>query len=260
MKGKSWSVSIGMIFKKYYCFKCGAKLHKEKNHRVVSPGDVDYFQYQDRATYPRISHDVYDYHFKCPSCNSRYSYEHQCIVSIIQKDKRKIILNNKEYREKFLAAKNIVFKRRTIFNIIALYIFMILSCSLAYVLSKFDSTIIILSVIVLIIMTIINIWRYKHPKKRIKRTISNKDLDYSHDEEFLVNYLYSFSYNNKEDIYESNHCYCFYCNKKIESKDITKYDDNINALCPICNNKTIISENIDEVNEETIDLMNKYWF
>ena len=30
MNGKSWSIPFGMVFKKYYCSKCGEKLVKEK--------------------------------------------------------------------------------------------------------------------------------------------------------------------------------------------------------------------------------------
>lgn len=36
MKGKSWSISIGMVSKEHYCSKCGAKLEAERTHRVVT--------------------------------------------------------------------------------------------------------------------------------------------------------------------------------------------------------------------------------
>ena len=39
MKGKSWSIPVGMVFKKYYCSKCGGKLVKSKTHRVVTKDD-----------------------------------------------------------------------------------------------------------------------------------------------------------------------------------------------------------------------------
>ena len=42
MKGKSYSIPFGMVFKKYYCSKCGTKLEKEKTHRVVTKNDKDY--------------------------------------------------------------------------------------------------------------------------------------------------------------------------------------------------------------------------
>ena len=67
MKGKSWSIPVGMVFKKYYCSKCGGKLVKSKTHRVVTKDDKDYYQYHDVGTYPRYDYDVYSYEFKCQS-------------------------------------------------------------------------------------------------------------------------------------------------------------------------------------------------
>ena len=84
MKGKNYSIPYGMVFKKYYCSKCGMELEKERTHRVVSKDDKDYYQYHDHGTFPRSDHDVYDYRFKCPYCNTRISFEEQCIIKRIQ--------------------------------------------------------------------------------------------------------------------------------------------------------------------------------
>ena len=99
MRVKGIGIPIGMVFLKYHCSNCGAKLTKEKNHRIVSKDDVDYFSYQDRTTYPRLDHDVYDYHFKCSKCQNRYSYQYQCIINRIQKAKHQKILSKKEIKE-----------------------------------------------------------------------------------------------------------------------------------------------------------------
>ena len=88
MRVKDIGIPIRMVFLKYHCSNCGAKLTKEKNHRIVSKDDVDYFSYQDRTTYPRLDHDVYGYHFKCSKCQNRYSYQYQCIINRIQKAKQ----------------------------------------------------------------------------------------------------------------------------------------------------------------------------
>ena len=60
----------------------------------------------------------------------------------------------------------------------------------------------------------------------------------------------------------SNKCYCFYCKKEMEAKEINKYIDNDStALCPYCGIDSIIPDSIDEnINPSTIDEMNKYWF
>ena len=42
MNGKFIFIPFGMVFKKYYCSKCGTKLEKEKAHRIVTKDDWDY--------------------------------------------------------------------------------------------------------------------------------------------------------------------------------------------------------------------------
>ena len=72
MKGKSYSIPAGMVFKKYYCSHCGAKLVKSKTHRVVSKDDKDYYQYRDYGTFPRCDYDVNNYEFKCKNVIKKY--------------------------------------------------------------------------------------------------------------------------------------------------------------------------------------------
>ena len=72
---------------------------------------------------------------------------------------------------------------------------------------------------------------------------------------------YSYSYNNKSDIEESSECYCFGCNKMINTSEIKEYDENLHARCPKCGNKSIIADSIDEeITDYTIDLMHRYWY
>ena len=85
MNGKSWSIPFGMVFKKYYCSKCGEKLVKEKTHRVVTKDDLDYYQYHEKDMYPRSPVDVYSYRFRCNNCRKAITYNEQCILEIIQK-------------------------------------------------------------------------------------------------------------------------------------------------------------------------------
>ena len=87
MRGKSYSVPGGMMFKKYYCAKCGTKLEKERTHRVVTKNDRDYYRYHKRGRFPQPDYDVYDYRFQCPGCDSRISFDEQRIIEKIQKQK-----------------------------------------------------------------------------------------------------------------------------------------------------------------------------
>lgn len=106
MKGKSYAIPVGMVFKKYYCCKCGTKLEKERTHRVVNKEDKDYYQYQDCGTFPRVDHDVYDYRFKCPNCGKRNSYDEQCIMERIQKKSKSKILSSKEIKNNYQNCKH----------------------------------------------------------------------------------------------------------------------------------------------------------
>ena len=82
------SIPFGMLFKKYYCSNCGVKLEKEKTHRVVTKDDRDYYQYHEYGMFPLRDHDVYGYRFRCPSCKKRTSFDEQCVIERIQKQKR----------------------------------------------------------------------------------------------------------------------------------------------------------------------------
>ena len=85
---------------------------------------------------------------------------------------------------------------------------------------------------------------------------------YSYEKENLLKKLHAYSYNNKEKIMHSSKCYCFYCKKEMEAKEINKYIDNDStALCPYCEIDSIIPDSIDEnIDSLIIDELNKYWF
>ncbi len=105
MKGKSYSIPLGMVFKKYYCSKCGTKLEKEKTHRVVTKDDKDYYQYHEYGMFPLHDYDVYSYQFKCPSCEERISFDEQCIIERIQKKCSRFVLSPAEIKENYIACR-----------------------------------------------------------------------------------------------------------------------------------------------------------
>ena len=132
MKGKSYSIPFGMVFKKYYCSKCGTKLEKEKTHRVVTKNDKDYYQYHDYGMFPRSDHDVYDYRFKCPYCNTRISFEEQCIIERIQKKCNSKILSSIEIKDNNKECKTRDNKRVLIRNILVPTVFISLFFAMFY--------------------------------------------------------------------------------------------------------------------------------
>lgn len=261
MKGKSWSIPVGMIFKKHYCHHCGNKLEKEKNHRIVSKDDLDYYKYHDFGNYPRYDYDVYSYHFKCPSCNNRISYKEQCIIKRIQKTIGNNLVSSSEIKSLYKEAKAKDDKSFVVSEIIIFTIFISIFFLLFYFLSE-NKTLqqkIVTLICFILITTFMVISFFKSHKGKNK--LRHKQ-GYSYEKENLLKKLHAYSYNNKEKIMHSGKCYCFYCKKEMEAKEINKYIDNDStALCPYCEIDSIIPDSIDEnINSSIIDEMNKYWF
>lgn len=261
MKGKSWSIPFGMIFKKYYCSKCGTKLEKEKTHRVVTKNDKDYYQYHDYGMYPRYDYNVYEYRFKCPKCNERRSFKDQCIIEKIQKKYNIKILSINQIKDNYNLFKEEDNKRALSRNII-IPIVMYIIFFVIYFFTLTDRTLRdfgLLSAIFmfLAITTTISIVRnYKGKGKiRIKQS-------YSHEHITKMKKLHTYASNNKNLIEESNVCYCFCCKKIVDKNEIKEYiDEDTTALCPNCGVDSVIPDSIDEeLNGKVIDDLNNYWF
>mgnify|MGYP003300577526 CR=1 FL=1 len=129
MKGKSYSIPAGMVFKKYYCSHCGAKLVKSKTHRVVSKDDKDYYRYHNYGTFPRRDYDVYDYRFKCPDCGARISYDEQCIIERIQKKQGHTVLSSSEIKSNYSKDKKGNHKRVLLKSILIPIVFVLIAFS-----------------------------------------------------------------------------------------------------------------------------------
>lgn len=261
MKGKSYAIPVGMVFKKYYCCKCGTKLEKERTHRVVNKEDKDYYQYQDCGTFPRVDHDVYDYRFKCPNCGKRISYDEQCIMERIQKKSKSKILSSKEIKNNYQNCKHNNNKYVLTRNIMVPSIFIIPFFILFYIFKSDKSLeqIIGLTSIFVIISILVIIGAIRSYKGNYKLRIYKT---YSHEERTKIEKLHSYSSHNKDLISKASKCYCFYCKHAFDSNEINNYiDDGQTALCPNCDIDSIIPDSIDEkINESIIDEMNKYWF
>ena len=95
MNGKSYSLPP-VLLKKYHCARCGARLEKERTHRVVTPVDPDYYRYHNRGKFPRGNYDVYEYRLMCPDCGERVSLQEQRIRSRIQKKQGSLVLSESQ--------------------------------------------------------------------------------------------------------------------------------------------------------------------
>ena len=258
MNGKSWSIPAGLVFKKYYCKDCGNKLEKEKTHRVVTKDDPDYFQYQDYNTFPHRDYDVYSYRFKCSFCNKSISYNEQCIYDRIQRENKTKILSSSEIKDNYLNEKNIVKKHSLIISISVIVIFFSLFLALYYFFGEGDFIPVLVMCCIFMIISIVGIIRGHKGKYVLK-----KNRDYSFDKENLLEKLHTYASNNRFLINQSNTCYCFYCKKKFDAKDVKEFigENDNTALCPLCEIDDVLPDSIDESLDDLIIYeMNKYWF
>ena len=261
MNGKSYSIPFGMVFKKYYCSKCGSKLEKEKTHRVVTKDDKDYYQYHDFGKFPQRDYDVYEYRFKCPSCQSRISFNEQCVVERIQKKYHREVLSSKEIEENYEECKQKNDKRVLWRNILISIIIGMLAFIAAYLLSNDKSLerlwkYAMISAILIIFAVVGSIKRYNGSyKMKIKKT-------YSYEKESLFKKIHAYSSHNRNIIEVSDKCHCFYCKSTIKSSEIVEYiDQGETAICPKCGIDAIVPDSIDEkIDDDLICEMHEYWF
>ena len=261
LKGKSFSLPLGMVFKKHYCSKCGCKLKKEKTHRIVTKEDKDYYCYHKADNFPQGDYDVYDYRFMCPSCQARISYDEQCIINKIQKKNRKRVLSSYEIKNDYEECK----KRRAKGLLMNKIIFSIAFVALFFTIYYFNSTeqtpkdLLTLLAVIAIFTVFIVVGAIKRHKGTYKMKIMRS---YSYEKKALLNKLYAYSSHNKSLVDMSEKCYCFYCKGTFMRSEITKYTDNgETALCPKCNTASILPDSIDEaINENIISEMNEYWY
>lgn len=261
MKGKSWSIPVGMVFKKYYCSKCGGKLVKSKTHRVVTKDDKDYYQYHDVDTYPRYDYDVYSYEFKCTKCMRKISYGEQCIIDNIQKKHNKKVLSDDEINRNYNYEKIKQNKRSLKSSILIAIIFLTVFFALMYIFDKErNSKKLVVYTLIYLALSIYTLFMTirSHNGKHILR----RNQNYSTEQKLKMEKLHAYCTNNLELIEKSDKCYCFHCKKMMDSNEITRYLDKENtALCPYCGIDAIIPDCVDEeINDGLINDMHNYWF
>ena len=88
--GSSTSIPVAMIFKKYYCHKCGKRLKHQKVTQVFNPGDPGYeaarHQVMDDFMIGKSSSvSVSHYVFACPACQTVITFDEQTDIAVKQK-------------------------------------------------------------------------------------------------------------------------------------------------------------------------------
>ena len=263
LKHKSVSISIpfGMAFEKHYCSKCGAQLKKEKTHRVVTPEDKDYYEYQSYGKFPRRNYNVYEYQFQCPNCKARISYDEQRKMEEIQKRQGTTVLSSEQVRDNYENSTKTLYKRRFVGAIL----FPIISNLILFTLIYFwgcERTLPRLAFLTILCVVLMgySIWL---SIKRFKGTGKLKmHHSYSYEKESQMKKLHAYASHNKHLVEQSEKCYCFHCKGVFNSSEIGSYLENEeSALCPNCNVDAIIPDGIDDtIDESVIADMHDYWF
>ena len=96
--GATVSIPIAMIFKKYYCHKCGSRLKRRKVTKELNPGDPGY-----EAAHKQLRNGDFfisgkgaisstNYIFACPDCQATVTFEEQEDIAAKQKNAKSRIL------------------------------------------------------------------------------------------------------------------------------------------------------------------------
>lgn len=89
--GYSLSIPFAMLFRKFYCHKCGTRLKRQKVTRTLNPGDPGYEAVKDRIF---DNHEIVgkpgtvsvsEYVFACPVCHSTITLKEQESIAARQK-------------------------------------------------------------------------------------------------------------------------------------------------------------------------------
>lgn len=133
--GYTKNIHLGMIFKKHFCHKCGARLCKSPVVRLVSPGDEDWKKY-NRIGQMRIAPvgdiQVTEYNFKCPDCGSIMEYDEQLVIHKIQKKLKSNVLSAAELEQNKEWATKAIKKRKKIQSVISKIVMLALIAIVIY--------------------------------------------------------------------------------------------------------------------------------
>ena len=263
MKNKNYSIPLAMLFKRFYCAKCGARLKREKTHRIVSREDRDYYRYHHRGNYPQSDHDVYEYRFMCPACQARSTFAEQCILARIQKKNGQRVLSVHDVKADYEECRQNHQRHALIGSIVSSLLALLLCGGLIYLLSD-DKSLggLMIELIIFgcafVILPVRAIRRHRGKDRNNER----EGDSYSYEDEERLKRLHVYSTHNRRWVETADRCHCFYCKSCVEASTVTEYaDDGQTAFCPKCDVQALLPDSIPEsVDEETVALMNEYWF
>ena len=118
MANKSFSMDMAMATRKFYCHKCGSMLVKNPKTRLIRRGDPDYKKHA-RMGRMHIIGDIEhtEYNFKCIECDTELECDEQYVIEKMQKNLKKHIISEAEFKENEMSARTYLAKKRKITEI-----------------------------------------------------------------------------------------------------------------------------------------------
>ena len=101
-QGNAREITLGMLFKKMYCRKCGTKLVRKASKRIVNKGDDEFERcvhiYRRSRLLPicMSSCTLTTYTYLCSQCGVETTYEEQCQIAKKQRQLKRRILDENE--------------------------------------------------------------------------------------------------------------------------------------------------------------------
>lgn len=261
MNGKSTSIPSAMIFKRHYCVHCGARLQREKTHRVVTEDDRDYFQYHERGRYPRCDYDVYGYRFRCPACETRFTFEQQCVMERLQKKHRRRVLASYEIRETYEEYQHVYHQNQLIQSIVASILFGAIIGLIWFFTSEDKSASRLLEIGIMLAL-VIACSVFASVRRHKGEPFLKRERPYSFEKENQLKRLHTYSTHNKKWVDLADRCHCYYCQRSMGRDEIERFSDNgQTAVCPKCGVDAILPDSIEEpLDEAILAEMHEYWF
>lgn len=250
----SYKREVTIDFRSYKCYKCNTKLNKEKTYRVININDYEFSLRRYRHKYPKVPVEVIDYRYICPNCKMVYSNNDIKLYKLLLKNNKYISFTKEEYMYGLdLLIKNN--RRRNwiikIFFLILAFVILIFT-SVNENLSNISIDLLIENLPVYLIILLIYIFLVLRKSK-----VEKANFDY---QEVIYQHIACEAINNYDKVINSNKCYCYKCLNEFSSNDIISFEDNT-AICPHCNNKTIVPDNaLVDINIDVLNKTNEYWF
>lgn len=94
-RGHEIKIPAGMLFRKMYCAKCGEKLQRQKQSKIIKKGEEGFHRSLGRyITIGMTEIKETRFVYICPKCSQITTYDEQLKISKRQKQLRKKILND----------------------------------------------------------------------------------------------------------------------------------------------------------------------